>query len=101
MDAITLCLPTLDELHHHVHHRLCSHDRLDTAQTPLQQTLIQRAGKPCGLFFQVQGPRLLRTFAIWAGKEHRVLFYDSSGQRFAETKLSESPDIKGLTAQVA
>ncbi len=93
---MTLCLPTLDELRHHVHQRLCNHDRFDTGQTSLQETLVRRAGKPCGLFFQVQGPRLLRTYAIWAGKEHRVLFYDSGGQRFAETKLSEAPDVDEL-----
>ncbi len=101
MDAITLCLPTLDDLRRHVHHRLCNKDKLDTSQIPLQQALIHRAGKPCGLFFQVQGPRLLRTYAIWAGPEKRVLFYDSGGQRFAETTLSEAPDVEEVAASLA
>ncbi len=91
MDAV-LCLPTLDELRHHVRAVLCGHDQLDPAQTPLHQSVIKRAGRPCGLFFQVQGPRQVRTYAVWAGEEDRILFYDSTGQRFAQTRLSEAPD---------
>src|SRR4051812_8629574 len=78
MDA-TLSLPTLDALRRHVLQILCAHDRLDPDQTPLEQAVIQRGGKPCGLFFQAHGPRQLRTHAVWAGEEGRVLFYDSTG----------------------
>ena len=95
MNAIAI-LPTFESLAQHVHTFLCSRDRLDPRQTPLYQTLIVRAGKPCGLFFQVQGPRLLRTYAIWAGEEDRILFYDSTGCRFAEMRLSEGPDPRKL-----
>ena len=77
-----------------IHQQLCSHDQLDASQTSLQQTLIRRAGQPCGMFFQVQGPRMLKTYAIWAGQDHRVLFYGSGGQRFGETRLSEAPDMR-------
>jgi hypothetical protein len=42
--------------------------------------------------FQVQGPRQVRNYALWAGEENRILFYNGIGQRFAETKLSEAPD---------
>jgi hypothetical protein len=91
-------LPTLDDLRQHVRQTLCSHDRLDPAHTPLHQGLIMRAGKPCGLFFQLQGPRLLRTYAVWAGEEDRILFYDSTGVRFAQTRLSEGPDPLKLAA---
>jgi hypothetical protein len=91
LDAV-LCLPTLDELRDHVRAVLCGHDHLDPAQTPLRQSLIKRSGRPCGLFFQVQGPRQVRTYAVWAGEEDRILFYDSTGQRFGQTRLSEGPD---------
>jgi hypothetical protein len=85
-------LSTLDELHQYVLTTLCAHDQLDPAQTPLHRAVIKRSGRPCGLFFQVQGPRLLRTYAVWAGEEDRILFYDCSGLRFGETRLSEAPD---------
>jgi hypothetical protein len=85
-------LPTLDALRDHVRKVLCTHDQLDPSQTPLHQAVITRKGRPCGLFFQVQGPRLVKTYAVWAGEEDRILFYDSGGQRFAEVRLSEAPD---------
>jgi hypothetical protein len=91
MDAVA-CLPTHDQLLDHVRQVLCDHDQLDPAQTPLFQAVITRGGRPCGLFFQVQGPRRVRTYAVWAGEEDRILFYDSQGVRFAQTRLSEAPD---------
>ena len=69
-----LCLATVDELCKHVHETLCKNDCLDPAETPLQQSVILRKGKPCGIFFQVSGPRLLKAYAVWAGEENRVLF---------------------------
>jgi hypothetical protein len=91
MDSVA-CLPTLDELRQHVLQVLCTHDCLDPGQTPLAESLITRRGKPCGLFFQAQGPRLLKTYAIWAGEEDRILFYDNTGMRFAQVRLSDAPD---------
>ena len=91
-------LPTLEVLRKHVHLALCTHDRLEPAQTPFHQAVITRAGKPCGLFFQIQGPRLLKTYAIWAGEEDRILYYDSTGVRFGETKLSDAPDVGKVAA---
>lgn len=98
MDVNVASLPTLEDLRLHVHQRLCAKDQLDPGQTPLQQALILRAGKPCGLFFQLGGPRLLKTYALWAGEENRILYYDSAGLRFAETRLSEGPDPQEMAA---
>ena len=95
MDAV-VSLPTLEELRRYVLDTLCSHDRLDPSQTPLRHALIQRRGRPCGLFFQAQGPRRLQTYAVWAGEEGRILFYDATGDRFAEARLSEAPDPRQL-----
>ncbi len=97
MDAVA-CLPTLDDLVSHVKKVLCEHDQLDAEQTPMQQALISRSGRACGLFFQVQGPRMVRSYAVWAGEEGRVLFYDAQGKRFAQTRLSEGPDPRRLAA---
>src|SRR5262245_3685665 len=92
MQPVILSLPTLNDLRQHVHETLCQKDNLDPAQTPLKLAKVTRSGRTCGLFFQMQGPRQLRTYAVWAGEEDRILFYDSTGLRFAETKLSDSPD---------
>ena len=85
-------LPSLDALVRHVRDVLCRHHQLDLEQTPLSQELIRGSGRPCGLFFQVQGPRMVKAYAVWAGEEGRVLYYDSHGQRFAQTRLSDGPD---------
>jgi hypothetical protein len=98
MDVTFVALPTIDKLRLHVHERLCARDHLDPLQTPLEQALIVRSGKPCGLFFEVRGPRLQKTYALWAGEENRILFYDSTGQRFAESRLSEGPDPEDVAA---
>jgi hypothetical protein len=93
-----LSLPTLHDLRRHVHEQLCRPDQLDPEQAPLQQAIITRRGRVCGLFFQVEGPRLLRNYAVWAGEENRILFYNSSGERIAEVRLTEAPDPRGLAA---
>ena len=92
MATSVFSLPTFDDLRQHVLETLCKHDLLDPKQTPFYQGLVTRAGRPCGLFFEVQGPRSLRTYALWSGDENRILFYDGQGERFAETTLSEAPD---------
>jgi hypothetical protein len=89
-------LPTLQELRQHVLTVLCQYDHLDPLQTPLQQALITRRGQPCGLFFQIIGPRLLKNYAIWASDENRILYYNCTGERVAETRLSEAPDPRKL-----
>ena len=98
MNAVA-SLRTVEELRQHVLQLLCAHDRLDPLQTPLHEAVIMRAGRPCGLFFQVEGPRLLRTHAVWAGEEARLFFYDSTGHRFAEVRLSDAPDPQQLGAR--
>ncbi|MBL8795524.1 MAG: hypothetical protein JNM56_16585 [Planctomycetia bacterium] len=91
MNAVVAALPTLDDLRVYVKKALCRHDNLDPDQTPLLQAVITRSGKRCGLFFQVHGPRMLKTYAVWAADEDRILFYDSTGVRFGETRLSDAP----------
>ena len=94
-DAV-VTVPTLDDLTGYVHRTLCEADALDVGQAPLATTALTRAGRPCGLLFHVEGPRLLRTSAVWAADENRVLFYDSTGQRVREVALSEAPELKRL-----
>lgn len=87
-----LPLTTVAEIREHVRQVLCGHDRLDPRQSELREAKITRAGKECGLMFQIRGPRLLRSYAVWAGVESRILFYESTGKRFAETSVVDGPD---------
>jgi hypothetical protein len=90
--AAVLSLPSLEELRAHVHQRLCEKNALDPRQAPLRESVIRVRGRPCGAFYEVAGPRLLRTYAVWAGEENRILFYDTGGGRFAEVRLADAPD---------
>jgi hypothetical protein len=99
MDRRVVPLPTLDILRAYILQTLCDRDRLDVDQARLRQAVIRCNERPSGLFFQVVGPRLLRTYAVWAGDEHRILFYDSTGERFAEARLSDAPDPGALAPQ--
>jgi hypothetical protein len=100
MTAAVRALATLEELQKYVHETLCGHEYLEPAHSPLFHSLIKRGGRACGLFFQVSGPRSVRLYAVWAGEEDRILFYDSTGLRFAETRLSEAPDIASLVDEL-
>lgn len=88
-----VALPSLEDLTAFVHQGLCEPDALDPSVTPVVRTPLSRRGRPCGVLFHAEGPRLLRTAAVWAADENRILFYDSTGKRFREVRLSESPDL--------
>ena len=98
MTAAVASLPTVDALRRYVRETLCAHADLDPRYTPMREMVVQRKGEPCGLFFHIQGPRLLKAYAVWSADEARILFYDVKGDRFAETRLSEGPDPRGLAA---
>lgn len=93
-----VCLPTFERLQDHVRRTLCARDNLDEATTPLHRAVIVRSGRPCGLFFQVQGPRRVKSYAVWAGDEDRILYYDSNGRRIGQEQLSDAPDPLKLSA---
>jgi hypothetical protein len=89
---IVIALPTWDQLRDYVHQELCHFDGLDMIQTPLFQTTLQQGKKSPAILFHIEGPRLLRTSAVWSMDESRILFYDSTGQRIRTMRLSESPE---------
>jgi len=93
-----LSLASADELRQLVKSTLCEHDHLDPEQIQMYEAPLKRAGQACGLLFEIHGPRLLRSSAIWVKEERRVLFYDSTGLRFAEIRLLESPALPELIA---
>jgi hypothetical protein len=97
MDVVA-CLPTFEDLRRHVLQVLCAHDNLEVTQTPLFQQMLVRRGKPCGLRFEILGPRRMRSSALWIGEENRIIFYDTAGSRFHETQMSDAPDPRKLAA---
>jgi hypothetical protein len=92
-------LPRPEDLRQFIRTTLCDHDRLDRDSSPFLEGPMKRGGRLVGIYFEVQGPRLMRSHAIWVGEEHRILFYDSTGARFTEVRLSEAPDPREWTAE--
>ena len=93
MPTAVVALPTQELLVAHVRKVLCDRDALDAEQTPFFRTPLVKAGKRSGYVYHIEGPRLLRTSAIWAAPSDKIIFYDSTGLRFHEVKLSESPPV--------
>lgn len=93
MTDIATALPTLAELTSFVHGELCRLDALEPDQTPLFTSKLTRGGRSAGLLFHIEGPRLLRTSAVWSADEHRILIYDSKGTRVRTVRLSEAPEL--------
>ncbi len=94
MERSVLALPTRENLRRFVREMLSSRDRLDPVMTPFFQTPLSRGGKLTGVMYHLEGPRALKPSAIWVSEENRILFYDSTGNRFGEVRLTESPTLE-------
>jgi hypothetical protein len=91
-DAVVACA-SFEELSEYVRQSLCEQDALDPNLTPFYRALVQRRGRPTGVVFHVEGPRMLRTSAVWAADDDRIVFYNSTGQRVRTVTLTEAPQV--------
>ena len=94
----TVALPTFETLCNFVRTTLCERDALDQATTPFVRTRLERRGELWGYVFHVEGPRELKTSAVWAALDDRILIYNSIGERVGEVTLSDSPPLKQALA---
>ncbi len=86
-------VPSLEELRSYVAEVLGSLESLKTDQFQLSQNILMRAGKPCGIYFCLHGPRSLRLSAVWETEQNTILFYGSCGRRMHRTQLVRSPQL--------
>lgn len=63
----------------------------DRQQVRIQRSVMRKGLAIVGLVIRIEGPRLMRSQALWVEPENRILFYNSAGQRFATVKLAEAP----------
>ena len=87
MSANAAHIHDLTELRNFVHHKLCQREQLEPGVFPMTERILTRAGKPCGIYFSLHGPRSVRLTAIWETEKNTVLFYASTGERFGRTSL--------------
>jgi hypothetical protein len=97
MSLAVIACAAIEDLAAFVHQVLCEKDSLDQTQSPLFRTPLRKGSRVCGMMFHVKGPYRLQTSAVWSADDDRVIFYDSSGIRFQEVRLSESPELNGAT----
>ena len=89
---------SLLELEQFMLEQLCEQEKLDAAQVIRKRSVMRQGSEITGLIVRVEGPRLMRSQAIWAARENRLLFYNSAGQRFAVVKLADAPEIVAAAA---
>ena len=87
-------LQTLEEIRQYVAQTLSKLETLEADRFQLSQQVLSRAGKACGMYFCLQGPRALRLTAIWETDCNTILFYGSCGRRMQRTRLIESPTLE-------
>jgi hypothetical protein len=98
MPPLVYSTSSMNELEHFMIDSLCDYEKLDRQQVRIQRSVMRKGSAIIGLVIRIEGPRLMRSQALWVEPENRVLFYNSAGQRFATVKLAESPEMGLLAA---
>lgn len=89
---------SMNELERFMIDSLCDYEKLDRQQVRIQRSVMRKGLAIVGLVIRIEGPRLMRSQALWVEPENRILFYNSAGQRFATVKLAEAPEMGLLAA---
>ena len=89
---------SLHDLREYVNSTICDHYQLQPGAFRLTERILLRAGKPCGVYFCLHGPRATKFTAIWETDRNQVLFYGSRGERFLKTQLLEGPRLESAAA---
>jgi hypothetical protein len=91
-------IQTLDDLRELINHTICEHEELEPGAHPMTERTLEQAGKPCGRYFCLHGPRATKFSAIWASDKRAVLFYDSSGVRFLQLSVGDVDQLDAAAA---
>lgn len=87
-------LKNLDDVRAYVKTMLCEFNALESGAFPLTERGLFRAGRRCGVYFCLHGPRAVKFTAIWELEKNRILFYGASGERFLKVQLADAPDTE-------
>jgi hypothetical protein len=88
----------IEDLREYINITLCEHYQLQYGAFNMTEQVLIRAGKPCGIYFCLHGPRAVRFTAIWETDRNQILFYGPRGERFLKTQLSEAPTLEYAAA---
>lgn len=56
----------------------------------MTKRLLRRSGRPCGIFYCIHGPRMVKLTAIWEAEKNQILFYGPTGEKVQQTKILDS-----------
>ncbi len=85
---------SLEGLREYVNETLCEHFQLQIDAFEMTERTLHRAGRPCGVFYCLHGPRAVKFTAIWETDRNCILFYGPTGERFLKTQLTEAPELE-------
>lgn len=88
----------LSDLREYVNEILCQHNQLEINAFPMTERILVRAGRPCGIYFCLHGPRAVKFSAIWETQRNTVLFYGATGERFHKVQLVAAPQLEPIAA---
>ena len=101
MNESSIRITNNQQLRSYIAETLSQFESLDPQQFPLAQRVLTRAGRPCGLYFCLQGPRAVRLTAVWETEGNTILFYGANGQRLQRTLLLEPPALESYLSCAA
>ena len=93
MPCIAQRIETLDDLRMFISQTICEQEQLEPDAYAMTEVVLTRSGKPCGRYYCLHGPRATKYSAIWASDRNRVLFYDSTGERFLTSDIEECQSL--------
>jgi hypothetical protein len=88
----------VNDLRQYINITLCEYYQLQNGAFQMTEQVLIRSGKPCGIYFCLQGPRAVRFSAIWETDRNQILFYGPQGERFLKTQLLEAPVLESAAA---
>jgi hypothetical protein len=94
-------ISTLADLRGYVQQTICDRQQLLVGAYQVQVRILVRHGKPCGLHFTLCGPRSVKFSAIWDAAGRTILFYDCHGERFHQSDLLLTKELREELAGLA
>lgn len=90
MVCCQLRITNCSELYDYVNETICLHNHLKKDSFHMTKRLLRRSGRPCGIFYCVHGPRMVKLTAIWEAEKNQILFYGPTGEKVQQTKILDS-----------
>jgi len=87
MPSDHITIHTIQQLRQFVSHTLCQQSNFEEGIFQVTEKILTRGKRTCGIFFCLHGPRSVKLTAVWETDTNSILFYGSTGERFAKTEL--------------